>query len=39
MAMHVRYGITLGGDVFTGPAIVDKSNVSKLVDANKAGVR
>jgi simple sugar transport system substrate-binding protein len=39
LAMHVRYGFTLASDVLTGPAIVDKSNIAKLVAASKEGVR
>lgn len=39
MAMHIRYGFTLGGDILTGPAIVDKKNIAKLIEASKLGIR
>ena len=39
MAMHIRYGLTLAADILTGPAVVDKSNIDKLVDASKEGIR
>jgi simple sugar transport system substrate-binding protein len=39
LAMHVRYGLTLADDVLTGPAIVDKTNIAKLVSASKEGIR
>jgi len=39
MAMHIRYGLTLANDMLTGPAMVDKSNVDKLISASKEGVR
>ena len=39
--MNKRNGSTIGGGqpVYTGPSFVDKSNVDKIADAAKAGLR
>jgi simple sugar transport system substrate-binding protein len=39
LALNIRYGFTLAQDILTGPAVVDKSNVDKLVVASKEGIR
>ena len=39
LALNIRYGFTLAQDILTGPAVVDKSNIDKLIVASKEGIR
>ena len=37
--LHIKYGLTPGGDILTGPGYIDKTNVDQIVALVKAGYR
>lgn len=37
--LHVKYGLTPGGDILTGPGYIDKTNVDQIVQLVKDGYR
>ena len=37
--LNSQYKLAPGGDIFTGPGVIDGSNIDAIVDLNKAGYR